>query len=113
MRSRAVCPRVARASARQRGYDGKWEKARKSFLRSNPLCAYCAQQGRTVAATVVDHVIPHKGDRKLFWDRKNWQPLCKPHHDSTKQAEERKGVTLGATTSGDPLDPAHHWNAKH
>lgn len=21
----------------------------------------------------------------------NWQPLCKPHHDSTKQAEEKNG----------------------
>ena len=32
-------------------------------------------------ATVVDHVIPHRGDRKLFWDEQNWQPLCKECHD--------------------------------
>jgi 5-methylcytosine-specific restriction protein A len=30
--------------------------------------------------------------RQLFWDSEgNWQSLCKPHHDSAKQAEERRG----------------------
>jgi 5-methylcytosine-specific restriction protein A len=37
---------------------------------------------------VVDHIIPHKGDMKLFWDTKNWSALCKWHHDSVKQREE-------------------------
>ena len=32
-------------------------------------------------ATVVDHIIPHRGDKRLFWDEKNWQPLCKDCHD--------------------------------
>ena len=32
-------------------------------------------------ATVVDHVIPHRGNKQLFWDEKNWQPLCKSCHD--------------------------------
>ncbi|WP_343040029.1 HNH endonuclease signature motif containing protein [Methylocystis heyeri] len=41
-------------------------------------------------ATVVDHITPHKGDIKLFWDRKNWQPLCEPCHNSRKQREERR-----------------------
>lgn len=64
-----------------------------------------------MAATVVDHKIPHKGDSTLFWSQSNWQGLCDTHHSSTKQSEERRGVMLGATTSGDPLDPKHHWNA--
>ncbi|MEO4040348.1 HNH endonuclease signature motif containing protein [Hoeflea sp. CAU 1731] len=41
-------------------------------------------------AKVVDHIIPHKGDRKLFWDRSNWQPLCTPCHSSKKQRQEAK-----------------------
>ncbi len=41
-------------------------------------------------ATVVDHVVPHKGDADLFWDRDNWQPCCKWHHDVVKQALERQ-----------------------
>jgi 5-methylcytosine-specific restriction endonuclease McrA len=42
------------------------------------------------AATVVDHIIPHKGDRKLFWSRANWQPLCVSCHSSRKQRLERR-----------------------
>lgn len=72
----------------QRGYDYKWQKAREQYLRDNPLCVYCARQGCTAAASVVDHVVPHRGDMTLFWDQGNWQSLCKPCHDSVKQAEE-------------------------
>lgn len=25
----------------------------------------------------------------LFWDKTNWQSLCKPHHGSDKQREEQ------------------------
>ena len=32
-------------------------------------------------ATVVDHIVPHRGDHALFWDEQNWQPLCKSCHD--------------------------------
>jgi 5-methylcytosine-specific restriction protein A len=39
-------------------------------------------------ATVVDHKIPHKGDMKLFWDRSNWQSLCKCHHDIKTATED-------------------------
>jgi 5-methylcytosine-specific restriction endonuclease McrA len=45
----------------------------------------CAKQGLQVAATVVDHIKRHNGNQALFWDKTNWQPLCKQHHDSTKQ----------------------------
>jgi 5-methylcytosine-specific restriction protein A len=34
-----------------------------------------------VQAIVVDHIIPHRGNKELFWNRENWQPLCRPHHD--------------------------------
>jgi 5-methylcytosine-specific restriction endonuclease McrA len=68
----------------------RWEKARKTYLASHPLCAMCQREGRVTAATVVDHIKPHKGDTKLFWDvANNWQALCKPHHDQDKQREER------------------------
>lgn len=32
-------------------------------------------------ATVVDYIIPLRGNQKLFWDRKNWRALCKPYYD--------------------------------
>lgn len=70
-----------RGSAAERGYDGKWRAARDRYLRRNPLCAECLKAGILTPATVVDHVIPHRGDKQLFWNEKNWQPLCKNCHD--------------------------------
>ena len=69
----------------------------------------CARQGHTVAAQVVDHIIPHKGDARLFWDADNWQSLCKLHHDSTKQRIESGGREVGCDVSGTPVDAGHHW----
>ncbi|WP_353647022.1 HNH endonuclease signature motif containing protein [Mesorhizobium sp. WSM2240] len=74
-----------RPSARQRGYDSKWDKERAAYLKAHPRCVRCPSP-----ATVVDHVTPHKGDRRLFWSRSNWQPLCTPCHSSGKQREERR-----------------------
>ncbi|MFV3289133.1 HNH endonuclease [Pseudomonas sp. NY11955] len=76
----------------QRGYDYRWQKAREQYLSDNPLCAYCERNGRTAAAGVVDHIVAHRGDMVLFWDQTNWQSLCKPCHDSVKQAEEAAGL---------------------
>ena len=83
--------RAGKQGGTARGYGYKWQKARERFLREHPLCCYCERIGRVTLATVVDHVVPHKGDESLFWDESNWQPLCKPCHDSTKKAEEAKG----------------------
>ncbi len=76
-------------SAAARGYDRRWQKARKAFLMEHPLCVECARQGRIVAATVVDHIIPHRGNKALFWDRNNWQSLCKSCHDRKTGSEDR------------------------
>jgi 5-methylcytosine-specific restriction protein A len=31
---------------------------------------------------VIDHFIPHRGDKKLFWDRKNWRATCDSCHNA-------------------------------
>ncbi len=67
--------------------DPKWKAARLVHLRSNPVCKDCDELGVVVVATDVDHITPHKGDRKLFWDRSNWQSLCHRCH-SRKTARE-------------------------
>jgi 5-methylcytosine-specific restriction endonuclease McrA len=51
----------------------------------------CQANGKVTAASVVDHIIPHRGDDALFWDLSNWQALCKPHHDIDKQRIEHGG----------------------
>lgn len=76
-------------SASRRGYGSRWQKASKTFLHAHPLCVNCLRHGRITKATVVDHIVPHRGDRKLFWDQNNWQPLCKRCHDKKTGKEEK------------------------
>ena len=77
-----------RGSPASRGYDSRWRKARALYLSLHPLCASCQRLGRTVAASVVDHIVPHRGNRDLFWDEHNWQALCKPCHDAKTVRED-------------------------
>lgn len=70
-----------RGTAAQRGYGAAWQRESKRFLDAHPLCADCEERERITAATIVDHIVPHRGDPKLFWDRKNWQGLCETCHN--------------------------------
>jgi 5-methylcytosine-specific restriction protein A len=72
-----------RPTARQRGYDSKWDRERAAFLKMNATCRRCGEP-----ATLVDHVIPHRRNWKLFWNRSNWAPLCTSCHSRWKQREE-------------------------
>lgn len=107
-------PGAAVYTSTQRGYSSRWQRARTGWLSAHPLCAMCEREGRVTAATVVDHIVPHRtawalasGDelaikaaRARFWDRDNWQSLCAAHHDSTKQALERaEARRVGGTKS--------------
>ncbi|MBZ5497652.1 MAG: HNH endonuclease [Acidobacteriia bacterium] len=58
------------------GYGHEWRKASRRFLEENPLCVHCRQAGRIRTSEVTDHIVPHKGDMALFWNRSNWQALC-------------------------------------
>ena len=76
-------------SAFARGYNRQWQKASKAFLNAHPLCEKCKAEGRYTKATVADHIIPHRGNRELFWNRDNWQALCKHCHDVKTMTEDR------------------------
>ncbi len=78
-------PEETRPEKKVYGY--KWQKVRKQFLETHPLCEECKKQGRYVKATDVDHIIPHRGDMDLFWDWDNYQALCHSCH-SKKTARE-------------------------
>ena len=84
---RAQHPEAIR-SANSRGYNSAWRKASRQFLLTHPLCEECRKNGKYTKATVVDHVVPHRGDQKLFWDRSNWRPLCKRCHDRKTGRED-------------------------
>lgn len=65
-----------------------WVDGSRAFLAENPYCRECQKAGRTEVATDTDHIIPHRGNLELFWDRANWQPLCHSHHSKkTKRGE--------------------------
>lgn len=103
--------RSDKTSSTARGYGYKWQQARAGYLLAHPYCAYCLREvgisynQDAVAiglacvragiglphAAVVDHVVPHRGDMKLFWDKTNWQSLCASHHSRDKQREEANG----------------------
>lgn len=80
----------------------RWTKGRAWFLRQNPLCVFCGEEGIATPATILDHIKPHKGDEKLFYDQTNWQGLCKPHHDSFKQMLEKNAWRK-------EIDPVTGW----
>lgn len=73
-----------RGSSRERGYTTEWEKARAVFLAEHPLCSgndsQCERDGIVTPATVVDHIIPHRGDQEKFWNRSNWGAMCTACH---------------------------------
>ena len=59
-------------------YGRAWRKARAAYLMKHPLCRECKKHGRDELATDLDHIIPHNGDMKLFWDfENNIQQLCR------------------------------------
>jgi 5-methylcytosine-specific restriction protein A len=91
-------------------YNYAWQKYRKQYLEEHEWCVMHLRRGKSVKANIVDHKIPHKGDKELFWNPDNHQPLCKACHDSIKQRFEKSGVVVGCDATGRPLDPNHHWN---
>ena len=80
-------PEVTRPAGK-RGYTRQWQKISRQYLQAHPLCAECMRQGRYKKANVVDHITPHRGDPRLFWDEANWQPMCKPCHDRKTLTED-------------------------
>jgi 5-methylcytosine-specific restriction protein A len=65
----------------ERGYGYDWQKLRSAWLNAEiRYCAICAEKGRIVPATVVDHIVPHAGNDllRLSWD--NLQGLCVSCH---------------------------------
>jgi len=88
----------------------RWYRLRHYQLLRQPLCVFCKKLGRIQAATVVDHIKPHRGDEQLFFDECNLQSLCKPCHDGAKQQLEKSGKLRGCDVFGLPFDTQHHWH---
>jgi 5-methylcytosine-specific restriction protein A len=72
-----------RQSSSKRGYGRRWREESKEFLKLHPFCQCddCRRLAIPLRATIVDHSIPHRGDRELFWDKSNWRAMAKVCHD--------------------------------
>lgn len=79
-----------RGTSHARGYDSRWTRTSIAFREKHPLCCCCEANGVIKAAEVVDHVVPHRGDKRLFWDRGNWQGLCNDCHNGPKKILESR-----------------------
>lgn len=71
-------------------YNWDWRKFRVRYLKEHPLCKHCLSIGKLTPTQEIDHIKPHQGDKDLFWNESNLQPLCKSCH-STKTAREDGG----------------------
>lgn len=81
-------------------------------LDEHPLCAWCEREGRVTVATVVHHVVPHKGDWDRFLDGP-FLSLCKDHHDDEAKEIEYRGYHGAVDVNGYPIDPNHPSNRKN
>ncbi len=84
-----------------------WQTLRRATLARDgwtcqwPGCGVLLQDGRRHrTAAVVDHREPHRGEWRLFCDMSNLWSLCKHHHDTAKQREERLAAASDATKGG-------------
>ena len=77
-------------------YTWNWRKYSQNYIKAHPLCRICLEDGKIIPATEVDHITPHKGDKDLFWQEENHQPLCKPCH-SRKTVLEDGGLGFKKT----------------
>jgi 5-methylcytosine-specific restriction endonuclease McrA len=66
----------------------EWRRARKAFKsqRENAFCVKCLELGIYTVTYAVDHIIPITQGGSV-WDRSNWQPLCKTHHNQKSGRE--------------------------
>lgn len=90
-------------------WTARWRRRSRDQLTAHPLCNRCSTDHRPVAATVANHVIPHKGNEALFWEGE-LESVCAPCHDGAIRSEEARGHRIGVTIEGRPKDPKHPWN---
>jgi 5-methylcytosine-specific restriction protein A len=64
-------------------HTARFLRERHYYLLCHPMCATC----RIEVATILDHIVPHRGIPRLFWNQSNWQGLC-VHCHGVKSARE-------------------------
>ena len=80
-----------RGTPAQRGYDHRWRKVRHWYLRREPLCEDCLDEGIVNAEHLeVDHIIPIAVRPDLRLNVDNLRTLCRQHHKRKTDADKRR-----------------------
>jgi 5-methylcytosine-specific restriction enzyme A len=88
LRTGGVRPLDTRPTAADRGYDSRWARYSRRYLRAHPLCVACTADGLIAQATAVDHIVPIRQGGAM-WDPRNHQALCHDCH-TRKTGRERR-----------------------
>jgi len=76
---------------------GAWRRIRNLYIKNNPLCVECVENGIIEKADVVDHIKQiSKGGQAYSFD--NLQSLCSTCHNQ-KSGRERHGKPQGGVSS--------------
>lgn len=72
------------------GKGRRWQRVRELILARQPVCPdpFGLHAGRVVPAVEVDHIVPHRGRRELFWDATNLWALCRECHAEKTRREK-------------------------
>lgn len=86
-------------------------RARESLFSGEPLCRWCALEGRVTLATQRDHIIPlTQGGMEV---ESNVQPLCAACHALKSEAERKWGLSEEAMRKpkqAEPELPRDDWS---
>ncbi|ATG49753.1 HNH endonuclease [Celeribacter ethanolicus] len=74
----------------------EWKRLRREVLKRDAWT--CQATGVALVggkwepnSAIVDHIIPHRGNRDLFFDVNNLRAVSKEWHDKVKQGQEKRG----------------------
>lgn len=86
-----------RPRSRDEYHTARWTRESRVFREDHPLCEICWKQGIITPSEVVDHIIP-VAICQDFWDKRNWQALCKKCN--IKKGNQDKKLIHGRSTVG-------------
>ena len=88
----------------------KWQKMRNDYIRLNPLCVVCMENGIVEKADVVDHILPLQYGGDLF-SLDDIQSLCnKCHIDKSSVEGREEAKATSAVRVSQELLTVDDWN---
>lgn len=96
----------------------QWQRLRSAHLDIEPMCRGCKEQGHRTLANTVDHITPISEGGHPFPGHDGLASYCPACHSAkTARGSEAGAIRTskprkGCDAQGNPLDPAHPWNAE-